>query len=467
MATAGADEAVAFDLASRADPHPGRSPFLSSLKILPKILIAVGILAVVAAGITAVGVTALSSLDEAAGRMDNRATAALAAARLNAAVIALNRGEFQVAVDPLPKNRTAVEKAIEADKADTEALLAQLEAQLGGDDRKRVTKVKDVYIRYRAELQSTLRTADEITAETLADDIGYLQDGAMRSRALAETLRTRTQELANALADDVNGISDAAHAEYRRISLVMIGVASGGIVAGLALGVLIAQFGIARPIGAIVATLQRLAAGDFSAEIVGDTRKDEVGDVARTAIVFRENGLQKACLERDAEETKARADAEKRAAMHALADGFEASLGGIVTVVSAAATELEATAQTMTASTGETSSRSAVVAGASEQASANVQTVAAAAEELASSVAEIGRQVEESARMAREAADHAGDTAAKMQTLSAAAGDIGAVVDLISAIAQQTNLLALNATIEAARAGDAGKGFAVVAAEVK
>ena len=467
MSVVDADMPFPHEAEASTPPRRARGGLLSNVRVLTKMLMVVGILGLVAAGITALGVQSLRNINAAAEDMERHGAFALEAVRLNAAVVALNRAEFQVAVDPSAKNRDTVARAVEAETANTDKILTSLAGNLGGDEAKLLKQLQSIYGRYLKELQHTMTVAAEVGEIEVGEEAKRLQGGAMRSRMLAETLRDRTRELSAKLAADVTTISEAAHAEYRRISLVMIGVASGGIVAGLALGVLIAQFGIARPIGAIVATLQRLAAGDFSAEIVGDTRKDEVGDVARTAIVFRENGLEKARLERDAEETKARADAEKRAAMQSLADGFEASLGGIVTVVSAAATELEATAQTMTASTGETSSRSAVVAGASEQASANVQTVAAAAEELASSVAEIGRQVEESARMAREAADHAGDTAAKMQTLSAAAGDIGAVVDLISAIAQQTNLLALNATIEAARAGDAGKGFAVVAAEVK
>jgi methyl-accepting chemotaxis protein len=150
-----------------------------------------------------------------------------------------------------------------------------------------------------------------------------------------------------------------------------------------------------------------------------------------------------------------------------LTASFEAKAGELVGLVSSAATELQATAQSMTGTAGQATRQATNVAAAAEQASVNVQTVAAAAEELASSITEISRQVAQSAKIAGRALEDARRTDDVVQALAEGAQKIGEVVGLISNIAGQTNLLALNATIEAARAGDAGKGFAVVASEVK
>jgi methyl-accepting chemotaxis protein len=150
-----------------------------------------------------------------------------------------------------------------------------------------------------------------------------------------------------------------------------------------------------------------------------------------------------------------------------IADDFEASVKGVVDAVASAATELQASSQSMTATAEETSRQSTTVAAASEEATANVQTVASAAEELSASVQEISRQVSKSVQIAGAAVTEAKKTDTTVQGLATAAQKIGDVVKLISDIAGQTNLLALNATIEAARAGEAGKGFAVVASEVK
>jgi methyl-accepting chemotaxis protein len=150
-----------------------------------------------------------------------------------------------------------------------------------------------------------------------------------------------------------------------------------------------------------------------------------------------------------------------------ITNAFDQQATEIVNSFGSAAKQLQATAQSMSATAEETSRQSMAVAAASEQAATNVQTVASAAEELSASVNEINRQVAESTEITKKANAEAERTNATVQSLAAAAQKIGEVVSLINDIASQTNLLALNATIEAARAGEAGKGFAVVASEVK
>jgi methyl-accepting chemotaxis protein len=139
----------------------------------------------------------------------------------------------------------------------------------------------------------------------------------------------------------------------------------------------------------------------------------------------------------------------------------------IITSLSAASSQLEGTARSLSDSAGNTTRLATVVANASEDASNNVQSVASATEELAGSVREISVQVQESNRIAASAVKQADETDGRINALSQAANRIGDVIKLITSVAEQTNLLALNATIEAARAGEAGRGFAVVAQEVK
>ena len=224
---------------------------------------------------------------------------------------------------------------------------------------------------------------------------------------------------------------------------------------------------ISRPLALLGARMQDLADGKLEGDIPGVGRGDEVGKMAATVQIFKDNATRVRELERADGERQQRAAAERRSAMENLAADFERSVNGIVRSVSTAAAGMQSTAQSMTATASDASARAANVSSASQSASSNVGTVAAAAEELSGSVAEISRQVARSSEIANQAVGDAERTNATVQVLSTGAEKIGEVIKLIHSIAAQTNLLALNATIEAARAGESGRGFAVVASEVK
>ena len=220
---------------------------------------------------------------------------------------------------------------------------------------------------------------------------------------------------------------------------------------------------ITRPLSQLGARMQSLADGQLEESIPGSDRRDEIGAMAATVQVFKDNAVRIRDLEKVEAEAQQRAAAERKTVMNNIAS----SVNGIVRSVATSAAGMQSTAESMTASARDASARAATVGSASERASSNVGTVAAAAEELSSSVAEIARQVNQSNEIATKAVADAERTNATVQVLSSGAEKIGEVVQLIHSIAAQTNLLALNATIEAARAGEAGRGFAVVASEVK
>ena len=260
------------------------------------------------------------------------------------------------------------------------------------------------------------------------------------------------------------------------LALGTAGALSTGGSAGLLLpalavaGAAIVGFAGFATMGAIQGPMQQL--NEVLVNLVQDKldnrivieRDDEIGEALRnlqtvqTLVRFSRDEVQA---------VQRRAEAQRKADMTKLADGFEAAIGEIVETVSSAATELEASASTLSSTAGRAQQLATAVATGSEAASSNVHSVASAAEEMSSSVREIGRQVQDSSRIASEAVSQAHATTERVSELSRAASRIGDVVELINAIAGQTNLLALNATIEAARAGEAGRGFAVVASEVK
>ena len=237
------------------------------------------------------------------------------------------------------------------------------------------------------------------------------------------------------------------------------------VIAGIAVSYYLVR-DVSTGIASIVIPMQALGKGDLSAVVPHQGEKTEIGAMADTLQVFKQELIAKKAAD-EAAALDAEAKIERGRRVDGITRNFENVIGEIVQTVSSASTQLEASAGTLSATAKQSQTVTSTVALASGEASANVQSVASATEELSSSVTEIGRQVQESARMATDAVGQARVTNDRVSQLSKAAGRIGDVVELINTIAGQTNLLALNATIEAARAGDAGRGFAVVASEVK
>jgi methyl-accepting chemotaxis protein len=440
---------------------------LSNWKIIYKLLLLVGIMSAVILVVAGTGLFSLRDAVDATAQTAGDGKVALIGARMNQNILYLNRAEFRLVSDPSPETYDAVSKVIDEH---TKLLQDRITQSLDGADPEEVAKLTAIKAKvdaYMAQLQSTLDAAKQLGAQvTMSDAQKKLAAEAMESRKAAEDTIKEIKTYADFESAKSDQQAADAAAAGERITIVLICVAAGGILGGLGIGYLLASRAIARPISGAVVSLKALSEGKIETEIFGVGRKDEVGEIADTMQVFKENLIRNREMQaREATEQEARL---KRAQLiQKLTEDFDREVGAVVKTVSAASTEMQATATSMTATAEETARQATAVAAASEQASANVQTVAAASEELASSVNEISRQVAESTQIAGEAVNQAGRSEQLVRTLSEAAQRIGAVVSLINEIASQTNLLALNATIEAARAGEAGKGFAVVASEVK
>jgi len=235
-----------------------------------------------------------------------------------------------------------------------------------------------------------------------------------------------------------------------------------GLVGGLALTI---SRGITRPLSDIAGAMDRLAKGDKTVQVNFTHQADEIGDLARALELFKAAAIKMEAMEKESMNEQKKA--EQRALMVKLADEFETNVKVIVDIVSAAAVEMQSSAESLSANAAETTTQASAVVKAAEVSSVNIQTVASASEELNASIGEINRQIADSANIASACLSEAESTNTAMHALGKAADEVGTVVKLIEDITSKVNLLALNATIEAARAGDAGRGFAVVATEVK
>jgi len=441
--------------------------FMGRFRILPKILAIILLLAGALALTASIAISALRVQNENAEVMTSAGKRALLATRANNNIISISRAEYRSALDPRDENRLAARKVIDEQLKEFKERLETMAKTADAQAQALLPAVRQAFSTYEQALIETLTAVDAASSSTVSETAEKLRDDLVKSRTASEVLQLKIRAVADRLSKRVEEYEEATARQYSSGSTLLIGISLGCIIVGMILGFAIGQYGIARPLRAMVDLLQALAGGKYEIDVHSTDRKDEVGDVARAALVFKENGLAKIRMETEQKEAETRVARQRQADMHRMADDFESAVGEIIEVVSSASNELEASANTLT-STAERSQRlSTAVATASEEASTNVQSVASATEEMASSITEISRQVQESARMAGEAVGQARNTTDRVGELSKAATRIGDVVELINTIAGQTNLLALNATIEAARAGEAGRGFAVVASEVK
>jgi methyl-accepting chemotaxis protein len=268
-------------------------------------------------------------------------------------------------------------------------------------------------------------------------------------------------------ANDLNAATEANATNRDASFVIILWSVSGVVLLVIGAGLFGMGLGVIKPVSRMTEVMQRLAEGRLDSDIPSLARTDEIGSMARAVQVFKDSALRVKAMEFEQAAFQDKLEADRKAAMHQVAEGFEKAVGNIVEAVSAASAEIEAAASSLTRTAETTQGLSTTVTEASDRSSANVHSAASAAEEMASSVSEIARQVQASHEVTGAAVQQAEQTNARIAELSQSAVRIGEVVKLITAIAEQTNLLALNATIEAARAGDAGRGFAVVAAEVK
>jgi methyl-accepting chemotaxis protein len=224
---------------------------------------------------------------------------------------------------------------------------------------------------------------------------------------------------------------------------------------------------ITKSLQSVTESITAVANGDLDVRVLHHERHDEIGAIARTIRVFRNNALERKQLEDEKTGNEAKASEQRKAELGRFVSEFQSAVGGVIDNLMGSSRQFEQVAGRLTETARSTASLSGQSADASEQASQHVRSAATASDELASSITEIARRVHESNGIATDAVRQATATNQRMSDLSEAGARIGDVVKLITSIAEQTNLLALNATIEAARAGDAGRGFAVVAQEVK
>ena len=268
---------------------------------------------------------------------------------------------------------------------------------------------------------------------------------------------------------------------------------------------------ITTPVVTLSNVMAQLSSGHLDTQVPNQDRGDEIGDMSRAVQYFKESVQSAAILQREADVSRQREEAQRRqteeaegrrlAAMTQATDGLARGLKTLasgdlgvqiqdafspeyeelrrhfndavhqlrqaLTVVSSTAGNIDAGTRDIADNTNDLSRRT-------EQQASSLEETAAALDEITVNITSTLKLTEEARRVAQEAGENAtksGDVMASavdaMSRIENSATQIANIIGVIDEIAFQTNLLALNAGVEAARAGEAGKGFAVVAQEVR
>jgi methyl-accepting chemotaxis protein len=399
-------------------------------------------------------------------RTEQLHTHAMTTLTLEKDLASLERDVFRAVANPNAATISAAEGNI-ADLHESVSTARTVNGGGGANDPDSFESIAARYDRQFQRLKAQLESNDSAAALATAIELSGI--GAQMDDAI-EVVR-----------NEVTAQSEAQEAATLRAAMlglvIVLVIGALAIIAARLLGRRIAD-GVSAPLRRMSEVLERLAAHDYDVDIPDAERADEIGGLARAAIALRETGIEKARLEaseadtrsareHDQREAAERSEAQRRAALSATAERFEASVMDVVNTVAAVATQIESGCRETDSAAEKSRRLSASVAAAASQASNNVQMMATATREMSQSIAEVATQVSASSTIAQRAVTKAQDTDEIVVGLSDSAQKIGEVIGLIQSVAGQTNLLALNATIEAARAGEAGRGFAVVASEIK
>jgi methyl-accepting chemotaxis protein len=482
---------------------------IDNLQIRSKIIIVIAAMATVVVAGCAYAATQMFAIDASyTDTIDRVNVSAADAARGTRILTQYGYFTYKLAAETTDEGNNRMLAVLNGSKAEFMAVTGKIRAALP----EYAAKINQIDSAVDATMKACADPIKQSAATNSADD--SLKAAIRLKNECAPPLDTalnQQEAFVQTLQDDAAKRAKNLGKQTRTAVITMLASILTGLVIGAGFGIWIAGNKIAAPMLRLRNVMQSLARQQLEVDVGGQDRGDEIGSMAKTVQVFKDNAIAMRRLEAEsaeqrrlADETEARAKAEREAVSARLAEvveGLANGLGrlsqgdltcelakpfspayerlredfnGAVTGLHSAIQQIMTHTQAIASGTGQIASASDDLARRTEQQAASLEQTAAALGEITTTVNRTASGSTHAQTVANSAKKDAEQSANVMRDAVSAMGDIegsarqiGQIIGVIDEIAFQTNLLALNAGVEAARAGEAGRGFAVVASEVR
>ncbi|MDX1738969.1 MAG: methyl-accepting chemotaxis protein, partial [Alphaproteobacteria bacterium] len=260
-----------------------------------------------------------------------------------------------------------------------------------------------------------------IYGEKKEDDTGFVVSAKIVQTADGqnEDLGTLFFELSY---DELNAYQQSQTIYNIIAALILLAVILAGVVFCFRL--------ILKPMNLIGEVMLRLADSELDVEIPAKDRADEIGKMARTVEVFRDNAQRMRRLEREKATQEQKMQEQKKEETRRMANSFREKIGAAIDKISVSASDMQGTASKLNDLV--TQSKAQVEDGfnASDAMSENIQAVASAADQLTASISEISEQASLSSRQASAGLDQVSKSSQQIEALVSSAQHIEEIVGM-------------------------------------
>ncbi|MFN3401143.1 MAG: methyl-accepting chemotaxis protein [Ferrovibrio sp.] len=286
-----------------------RRRLLSWLKIGPRIYLVIAIMAALTMGIGWMGIFSMDRYETQSNQMTALSERALSAEQVLGHVINTRGITLEIYAAEDGEKLKGLIAAMNSEIASVEKILAHWESMVPPQSQKAFQdSVKSPLQAYFTNRRAILATVQSDGVEA-AREVGRTPAVLKQRDDVIAVLRRTAETNVN----NVRAMNDRLTEFYNTQRPTMIWTTALGLLAAIVLAALIVVLTITRPITRITGTMGKLADGDLGVTVDGAQRSDEIGAMAKTVQVFKDNMVARAEAEAQIEADRQKQTAEREA----------------------------------------------------------------------------------------------------------------------------------------------------------